>query len=76
MLLLDAHSFHALLNTLPRLPRATFEFAQGDAAVLVLSGHLLPFLHLGDAGTLDGIAWVRNRLVACHISNLNKGDRN
>jgi hypothetical protein len=73
LLLLNAHAFHPLLNALSRLSGTTsFKLAQGNAAILVFGGHLLPFLHLRNTGTLDGISWVLNCLVACHISDFDE----
>src|SRR6478609_7445141 len=75
LLLLNAHSFHALLDTLPRLLRtASLKLAQCDAAVLVFRGHLLPFFHLWNTSTLYGVTRVCNCLIACHITNLDKGN--
>lgn len=70
LLLLEAEAVHTLLH----LCLAGLELAEGDAAVLVLGGHLLPLLDAGDASLLEGVAGVDNGAVGGHVSNFDKRD--
>lgn len=75
ILLLKAHSLHALLDILLRSWRSSdVELAQGDAAVLVVGSHLLPFLDSRYSGPLDGILRIGNWRVCCHVADLDEGN--
>ena len=52
------------------------ELAQGDTAVLVFGGHLLPLLHLGDAGAAHCLQRIGHGLTTLHVAQFDKGDGN
>lgn len=60
ILLLKTQALHTLLDILLRRYGPAVEFAKGNAAVLVVRGHLLPLFHPWNTGPPDGILWARN----------------
>ena len=56
--------------------RTSVDLAEGDAAVLILGGHLLPLLDLGDTGTSHGLERVGHSLARLHVAQFDERNGN